>query len=101
MSKIFGDGGDMVRVSDIKKVSGQPYYYIYWVKGPFAGQNHTWNLARSCTANTPNLKLPRIPTGLAALDDLVLFNSYEDAVTHEIAMLNAMRLKGVSFREAP
>ena len=100
MSKVFGDGGDMVRVSDIRKINGQPYYYIHWLKGPFAGLAHTWNALRACTTNTPNLRLLGVPTG-ASLDDIVLFSSYEDAVDHEIAMLNAMRVKGVSFREAP
>ena len=89
LTEFFNGDGKMERITDIRKKSKGNQYYIHWLKGPFAGKNHTYGMSKVY--------------GLAEdlqpwLEDVLLtFYTYEQAVQHEIAMLNAMRLTGVSF----
>lgn len=86
----FGGDGTMQRVTDIRKHPDKATYYILWMLGPFAGRYQTYGMAISYgvffTAPT-DIALP------------VSFSSYESAVQHEIAMLNAMRRQGIRFHE--
>jgi hypothetical protein len=100
----FFDGrGDMQRISEIRKEEYGPKYYIEWLRGKWAGAKHTRTIARNYfTPDTilnshaekfsPEHMLPGNP---------MLFDTYEDAVLHEVAMLNAMRLAGDTFVENP
>lgn len=85
----FDGRGDMQRVTDIQKLSEQNLYYIHWMLGPLAGQNHTYGMSHEYG----------LPLGYEGGDPehTALFLSYEAAVAHEIKMLNAMRKAGVTF----
>ena len=82
--EFFEGDGDMERVSEIHK-SG-PRYYIRWLMGPFAGQDHTFRMAKRYRLSER-----------VAVDMAMLFSTYEAAVEHEVKMLNAMRREGVTF----
>jgi hypothetical protein len=78
----FNGRGEMERISEIKK--GDAGYYIFWLKGPLGGHAHTGS--------------HDVDIGIAANDPGTrFFPTYELAVEHEVAVLNAMRKQGVSF----
>lgn len=85
----FDGRGDMQRVTDIRKRPDAPLYFIHWMLGPFAGQNHTYQMSHDYG----------LPLGYDGGDNsrIAMFVSYEAAVAHEIKMLNAMRRAGVLF----
>lgn len=87
LADLWGGEGNMVRVSDIQKMPERNEYYIKWLRGPYAGQDHVYDIA--------------IQYGLAEDDvspcSIVLFATYELAVEHEVSILNAMRKTGVLF----
>ncbi len=82
----FNGEGNMERISEIRKYhSGQEGYYIEWLKGPHLGMHTT----------TIDYKY-----GLLDQPDegyVIKFSTYEAAVQHEVAVLNAMRKAGVTF----
>lgn len=83
----FDGRGDMQRVTDIQKRPDAPLYFIHWMLGPNAGRDHTYGMSTAYGV------LSTCP----AVEQVMLFNSYEEAVAHEVTVLNAMRKAGVSF----
>ncbi len=86
---LFDGAGVMERVTDIKKCDEDNQYYIHWMLGPHAGHDHTHLMDRAY--HSPQIKYA------GDLNTAMLFPSYEAAVDHEITVLNAMRLKGITF----
>lgn len=88
----------MERVSDIRQKAYTNKFYIQWLLGKWAGSPHTRNLCRNYfnPDNIPDSAPHFAPEYMNPLDPM-LFATYEDAVAHEIDMLNAMRLKGETF----
>lgn len=86
MDRVFGHSGEMRRVTDIgRRDEG---YYINWLLGPFAGREHTWGMAVSYGV---------VSTAIEPVECTMHFRTYEQAVTHEVKMLNVMRCQGVRF----
>lgn len=92
---LFGGSGTMQRVTDIKKVPTASLYYIYWMLGPHTG--HSANLEQH--KKYIGQAKPEVCVKIDDNTGTFYFNSYEDAVSHEIEMLNAMRKAGVRFYE--
>lgn len=96
----FSGKGEMQRVTDIKKSPYYEEYHIKWMLGPFAGADHSWNIVRSYF--NPD---ERRAAGIEFSPEndrpwgVLKFRTYEDAVKHEIIMLNKMRQCGVTFYE--
>lgn len=91
MFQPFDGRGEMQRVTDIKKRKDCNLYFIHWMLGPFAGQDHTYLMDHEYGVHSGP------PVIITSLTVVVLFDSYEAAVTHEVKMLNAMRKAGVLF----
>jgi hypothetical protein len=88
----FNGEGEMQRVTDIGKKPDEAKYFITWKLGIFAGHEHCYGMAaRFDNGSDVGYSLS------GNHDDTVLFNSYEEAVSHEIDMLNAMRKAGETF----
>jgi hypothetical protein len=100
----FDGMGVMQRVTEITKDPYANHYYIRWMRGPWMDCFHTRLIARHYF--TPEElhdleaegKCPKFsPEHMRAYDPM-RFESYEDAVLHEVACLNQMRRMGVSFK---
>lgn len=83
----FEGRGEMQRVTDIRKEPDGNQFYIHWMLGPCAGVDHTYgmSIAVGVISTCPAVEL------------VMKFPTYEDAVNHEVAVLNAMRRKGIRF----
>lgn len=98
LTEFFGGKGDMQRVTEISKMPYGNAYYIQWKLGPYAGQAHTRDFARTYLTpdeileTLPVLATPGTPTHVP-----LTFPTYEAAVAHEVQVLRAMRLAGVRF----
>lgn len=90
---IMGDRGIMERVSEIHKFRDEGSYYIRWLKGPYKDWAHSANMA-----NDYGVPFPPRPSD-QPICAILQFPTYEAAVEHEIAMLDAMRKAGVRFRD--
>lgn len=91
----FQGEGVMQRVTDIKKLDGDNIYFIHWMQGPYAGFDHTKDMAERYVDISD---LPAIqPTGTKGLGKFLYFETYQAAIDHEVAVLNAMRKEGVRF----
>lgn len=90
---LFEGAGEMQRVTDIQKLDDRARYFIAWKLGPFARYTQTpMHAEKYGVALPPNVFV-------SADNHAILFPSYDAAVSHEIAMLNAMRKQGVTFYE--
>lgn len=85
----FFDGrGEMERISDIQKDLQHNGYYIRWLKGPNADRNHTYGMS---------IALGLLGAVYHSVESVIMFDTYEEAVEHEVRVLNAMRKQGVLF----
>lgn len=91
---LFGGRGSMERVTDIYKFRETSLYYICWLLGPYKRMAHTVSMAESYSVPVP----PRPATDQIE-SAVITFETYEEAVQHELQMLNAMRRAGVMFDE--
>lgn len=98
MSRLFGDTGDMVRVSDIQKVPGEPLFMVKWLRGPCEGQFSDLMHHR---AYLNDVALSTLQGWVYKHHDegILYFDSYENAVEYEVLMLAAFRKRGISFGE--
>lgn len=78
---------DRITIIEFDEV-GQDFH-IQWLKGPYAGHAHDTVMDCNILKNSP---LPR-PSQRA----IMVFDTYEEAVAHEIECVNALRLQGISF----
>lgn len=80
----------MQRVSEIMFSEHFQKHYIVWLMKPFENVRHDYDMAVDYLG--PNgFSLPFDEDGL------LLFDTYELAVAHEVTMLNAMREAGIVF----
>lgn len=81
----------MERVSDIKFSEHFQKHYIVWLMEPFKDKRHDFFMAEDYLGGEAieDIEFDE--------DGLLLFNTYEDAVAHEVTMLNAMREAGIIF----
>jgi hypothetical protein len=86
----FGDR-KIERVSVIEHDESTQHFYIKWLKGPYAGMCHTFAMATKLLGAS---EWRHITTGGQTIAS---FETYDDAVEHEIACVNALRLAGHSF----
>lgn len=91
----FGGEGVMERVTDIQKYRHGNLFYIRWMLGPYADLAHCVSMAHDY-----GVPVPHRPQHDPAISEVITFPTYEAAVEHEVAMLNAMRKKGVRFGAA-
>lgn len=98
---LFGGLGEMQRVTEIEKLPHANKFTIRWLRGPFAGAVHTRTIARNylIPEELDIAGCPRFSPEYMRADDPMEFDTYNDAVFHEIAMLNVMRKAGVKFGE--
>lgn len=102
LTGMFGGEGLMERVTDIQKLPTSNEYFIRWVLGPWKGRAHTYTMLRNyfnpdeCVDDL-GIRNPGSMGDQCAVQTPLLFNSYEEAVTHEIAVLDRMRKMGVRF----
>jgi hypothetical protein len=91
----------MERVTDIKQhETGN--FYIHWLLGKFAGQGHTYNnfIEYSDYFKISEKCLDALYSSMVGLEyEVMLFDTYENAVAHEIDMLAAMRRAGETFAQ--
>lgn len=99
----FDGRGDMRRVTDIRKEPYGAKYFIHWMLGPWTGCDHTRLIARNYFNPDDLIELerqglcPKFSPEHMRSDERMLFDTYELAVAHEVAMLNEMRRRGVRF----
>lgn len=86
---IFKGEGEMQRITEIRKLTHRPRYYIEWLEGPFKEKKQT-NYLHFLVFGVPYLKSE---PGDAVLE----FETYEAAVEYEINCVNTMRQLNVSF----
>lgn len=87
------------RVSEIKHDYDTDHFVIRWLRGPYkatfihSGLHYRQIAEELYVSYTDAIQEVRT----ASFDPLLLFPTYEDAVAHEVACLNAMRLRGIRF----
>ena len=91
----FDGEGTMERVTDIAKFKHASLYYINWLMGPYAGMAHSVSMATNY-----GVPIPPRPDNDNAPSAIITFPTYEAAVEHEVAVLNAMRKAGVRFHDS-
>lgn len=84
--------GEMVRVTDIRKKPDANEFYIHWMQGPYAGVDHTYGMSAAAGVIIDSAVM-------LTKDEVMTFPTYEAAVDHEVAVLNAYRRQGVSFND--
>lgn len=94
---LFGGGGVMERVTDIKKQPSGNHFYIQWLMGPHRGEPHRFGISMHYGVDFQMPNSDNVPDNLARAT--MFFDSYEAAVDHELTVLNAMRKAGVRFGE--
>lgn len=97
------------RVSTIQHSPEEQRFFIRWLMGPFAADREPLGRGTLTTGMCNVCGVDPIAMGLhiycadkdidAGDDRVILFNTYEQAVEVEIAMVNAMRIAGVVFAE--
>lgn len=80
---------DIKRITLIEFDKGSQKFYIVWLRGPHRGDFHTDSIHCQIFEKSHDPRMASV--------DALLFDTYEDAVDHEIKCVNALRLKGVSF----
>jgi len=85
--------GDMLRVTDITMEPLSKRYIIKWLEGPFVNKLHSaWVFAE--IFGKPPLDFDKVYTNG---EPVLVFDTYENAVTHERNCLAEMRKQGVLF----
>ena len=74
------------RVSEVLFDDLQQKFYIRWLRWPFSGKIE----GRHSTQAVP-------PEDACSVRGVLFFDTYEDAVTHEINRVNGMLKEGISF----
>lgn len=82
------------RLSEVRFSPEFQQFYIHWLTGPFAGEDHT-------TYQETIMEGIEIDEDEWKPEDgeLYLFDTYEEAVQREIELVNQMRLQGESFEQ--
>lgn len=75
------------RVSEIEFDEDGQFYYIKWLRGPYANKVHSYSILNSLHRGGD------VNAGSAT----VPFTTYEAAVSHEVYCLNRMRIDGHTF----
>lgn len=83
-TRIFGERS-VERITLIEHHNGNQKFYIRWLKGPWAGCVHVAAIERDI------LYISQQAFGV------VQFDTYEEAVQHEIKCVNELRRRGVDF----
>ena len=91
----WGGRGEMVRVTDIRKQPSGSRFFIQWLIGPHAGEPHRYETSMQYGVDFEMPNFAFTPSNLARAT--MYFDSYEAAVAHEVAVLNAMRREGIKF----
>lgn len=91
--KIEGER-EIERVSDIRFNPQNQKFHVHWLLGPYRGQSLTVSQWIDTVGETD---LPVRAYFRIGVHAIVFTDTYEDSVELEIAMLNAMRLAGVTF----
>lgn len=79
---------EVKRITIIEFDTAAQRFFIRWLAGPYAGAIHDASMDEHCLGDDF--------LGLSE-DQYATFDTYADAVAHEIKCVNALRLKGVSF----
>jgi hypothetical protein len=87
-SRIFAGRREIHRITLIEHDPDEQKFHIQWLAGPFKGQYHD---------NVIDASIFDRPTEGDPLKDM-LFDTYEEAVEHEIRCVNALRHKGENFK---
>jgi len=95
LTALFGDVGEMRRVSDIQKLPNEAMFYIKWLHGPNKGKSATW--AQHVETIGADI-LPEAYHQISAHTGTLFFYTYEDAVVYEVQMISELRRRGVTFR---
>ena len=91
-----GQRRHITRLSEIMFDNERQQFFVLWLRGPFAGHPATW-------FNTVDNLFPlrafvgSIVTAYETWDCVLFFDTYEEAVAHEINIADALRQRGESF----
>lgn len=89
-TRVFG-GRKIERVSEILPTDDGQLFFVKWLRGPLA--NASVEVPTVCSS------VVRANHGISCYynGDTIFFETYEEAVDHEIACVNELRLSGYSF----
>jgi hypothetical protein len=86
-----GQPREIKRLTEVLPTTDGRHFYISWLLGPFAGKKHSNGIAHLILSYASRNEAPPMNP------DTMLFDSYEEAVAHEIECVNSLRLKGITF----
>lgn len=89
-TRMFGGAREIARITIIEFDPLVQRFYIQWLKGPYANCIHDDRMDEDILGDG-RIFLPE--------DTYALFDTYDEAVAHEIKCVNALRLKGIHFDE--